>query len=100
MQINEKGIPRGTSIIAREGVILLGTRQGIWRSGDLGETWIEASDGLMHSICDAGIVFSPGGDFIVTIYRWNKNQILFDPANQQMADLAQVVYQFFNPIQP
>ena len=61
---------------------------------------IEASDGLMHSICDAGIVFSPGGDFIVTIYRWNKNQILFDPANQQMADLAQVVYQFFNPIQP
>lgn len=37
-----------TSIIAREGVILLGTRQGIWRSGDLGETWIEASDGLPH----------------------------------------------------
>jgi len=61
---------------------------------------IEASDGLMHSICDAGIIYSPGGDFILTIYRWNKNQILFDPANQQMADLAQVVYQFFNPTQP
>ena len=32
-----------TSIIAREGVILLGTREGIWRSDDLGETWREAS---------------------------------------------------------
>jgi photosystem II stability/assembly factor-like uncharacterized protein len=35
-----------TSIIAREGVILLGTREGVWRSDDLGETWREAGDGL------------------------------------------------------
>ncbi len=35
-----------TSIIAREGVILLGTREGIWRSEDAGETWIEAGAGL------------------------------------------------------
>ena len=61
---------------------------------------IEASDGLMHSICDAGIVYTSGGDFILAIYRWNKGQILFDPANQQMADLAQVIYQFFNPVPP
>ncbi len=61
---------------------------------------IEPGDGLMHSICDAGIIYSPGGDFILTIYRWNKDQILFDPANVQMADLAQVVYQFFNPTSP
>ena len=35
-----------TSIIARAGLILLGTRQGVWRSVDSGETWIEARDGL------------------------------------------------------
>lgn len=37
-----------TSVIAREGVILLGTRQGIWRSADLGQTWSEAGTGLPH----------------------------------------------------
>jgi photosystem II stability/assembly factor-like uncharacterized protein len=35
-----------TSIVARDGVILLGTRQGVWRSDDSGETWSEASAGL------------------------------------------------------
>ncbi len=76
------GVPDGTKIAHKHGWV------------------IEPGDGLMHSICDAGIIYSPGGDFILTIYRWNKDQILFDPANIQMADLAQVVYQFFNPTSP
>jgi photosystem II stability/assembly factor-like uncharacterized protein len=35
-----------TSVIAREGVILAGTHQGVFRSDDLGASWIEASQGL------------------------------------------------------
>jgi photosystem II stability/assembly factor-like uncharacterized protein len=35
-----------TSVIAREGTILVGTRHGVYRSDDLGETWVEASAGL------------------------------------------------------
>lgn len=35
-----------TSVIAREGVILAGTRDGVYRSGDGGETWREAGEGL------------------------------------------------------
>jgi photosystem II stability/assembly factor-like uncharacterized protein len=37
-----------TTIIAREGVILAGTTDGIYRSGDNGRTWAEASNGLGH----------------------------------------------------
>lgn len=37
---------RVTSIIAREGVILAGTVAGIFRSGDRGESWQDASTGL------------------------------------------------------
>src|SRR5215467_903009 len=33
-------------VIAREGVILAGTREGVWRSDDLGQSWHEASAGL------------------------------------------------------
>ncbi len=35
-----------TSVIAREGVILAGTHQGVFRSDDLGASWIQASQGL------------------------------------------------------
>jgi photosystem II stability/assembly factor-like uncharacterized protein len=35
-----------TSVIAREGVVLAGTREGVWRSDDDGATWAEASAGL------------------------------------------------------
>jgi hypothetical protein len=35
-----------TSVIAREGVILAGTKNGIFRSSDDGQNWVEASIGL------------------------------------------------------
>jgi BNR/Asp-box repeat len=35
-----------TSVIAREGVILVGTRDGVMRSDDSGKTWRDASTGL------------------------------------------------------
>src|SRR3990172_11211972 len=35
-----------TSVIAREGVILAGTPDGVFRSDDLGQNWREASTGL------------------------------------------------------
>ena len=35
-----------TSVIAREGVILAGSRQGVFRSDDTGVSWREASEGL------------------------------------------------------
>ncbi|MBK9712856.1 MAG: hypothetical protein IPO81_16315 [Kouleothrix sp.] len=37
-----------TSVIAREGVILIGTRRGVFRSDDGGRTWDDASAGLAH----------------------------------------------------
>jgi len=37
-----------TSVIAREGVILVGTREGVLRSDDGGKTWRDASKGLTH----------------------------------------------------
>lgn len=41
--LNEQHV---TSVIAREGVILVGSRGGVRRSDDLGERWQDASEGL------------------------------------------------------
>ena len=37
---------QATAVIAREGVILVGTRHGVFRSDDAGQSWTEASAGL------------------------------------------------------
>lgn len=71
------GLPEGTTIAHKHG-------------------WIEEQDGLMHTISDSAIVYTPGGNYILTIYMWNKSQLLFDPANALMADLSRAVYNYFN----
>jgi hypothetical protein len=55
---------------------------------------------MLHTLGDAGIIFTPGGDFVMTVYLWDKTQLLFDPANILVADLARASYNYFNqPIQ-
>ncbi len=75
------GLPEGTTIAHKHG-------------------WITEVDGLLHTISDAGIIYTPGGNYILTVYLWNKDQLLFDPANQLVADISRAVYNYFNqPIQ-
>ena len=71
------GLPGGTQIAHKHG-------------------WITESDGLLHTIGDAAIVYTPGGNFILSIYLHNKTQLLFDPANTLIADLSRAVYNYFN----
>lgn len=58
--------------------------------------WIIENDGLMHTIADAGLVYSPGGDYVITVFLYHPVQMLFDPANQMVAEISQAVYNYFN----
>jgi beta-lactamase class A len=58
--------------------------------------WVNELDGVVHTYCDAAIIYTPGGDFVMTAYMWDKNQVLFETANQLMADLSLTVYNYFN----
>lgn len=73
----EAGIPEGTQIAHKHG-------------------WIEEADGLLHTMSDTGIVYTPGGDYVLTIYVYNSGQLVFDPANRLMARLSEAVYNVFN----
>jgi photosystem II stability/assembly factor-like uncharacterized protein len=64
-----------TSISACDGVVLAGTRNGVWRSEDRCQTWVEASQGLSiphirwlaHHPSVAGLAFAgtePAGIFV------------------------------------
>jgi len=74
----EAGVPEGTKVAHKHG-------------------WIEnTADGLMHDVGDAALIYSPGGNYILTIFIHNDAQIVWDNANRLFADLSSAVYNYFN----
>jgi len=73
----EAGVPEGTQIAHKHG-------------------WITNSDGVIRNFSDASIVYSAGGNFVLSIYAYHPVQIVFDEANVLFADLGQAVYNFYN----
>jgi beta-lactamase class A len=58
--------------------------------------WANEEDGLIHTIGDAAIAYTPGGDYVLTIFVHHPVQAVFDPVNELFADLSRAVYNFFN----
>ena len=73
----EAGVPEGTQIAHKHG-------------------WITGSDGVIRNFSDSGIIYSAGGNFILSIYAYHPNQIVFDDANVLFANLGDAVYNFYN----
>jgi beta-lactamase class A len=84
----EAGVPDGTSVAHKHGWVL------------------DVVTGVYHDISDAAIVYSPGGNYILTIYAYHPVQIIWEypvtrlGAARIFADISRVVYNYFNiPIQ-
>jgi beta-lactamase class A len=76
------GVPDGTRVAHKHG-------------------WITSfRSGVIQDISDAGIVFTPGGDYVFTVYMYHPIQLLFDPNNKFIANLSRAVYNYFNPPLP
>ncbi len=58
--------------------------------------WITETDGLMHAIDDVGIVYSPGGDYVICVSMYHPVQLIFDTANLLTANISTAVYNYFN----
>ena len=71
----EAGVPDGTRVAHKHG----------WTSSP------------MQSVGDSGIVFSPAGDYALSIFLWNDQEMIADPTFRLMADLSRAVYNYFNP---
>ncbi len=73
------GLPEGTRIAHKHG-------------------WIEETDGLLHTMSDAAIIYTKGDDYVLTIYMYHPDHLIFDQGNQLMANLSTVIYNYYNPI--
>jgi beta-lactamase class A len=53
-------------------------------------------DIYMNQFSDAGIVYTPGGNYILTIYVYHPVQALWDIVSPLYAELSRAVYNYFN----
>ncbi len=58
--------------------------------------WITENDGMIHTIGDAGIVFSPENTYVISIFLYHPVQLIWDDANLLMAQLGTATYNYFN----
>lgn len=52
--------------------------------------------GVVHDISDVGIVYTPGGDFVIAIYTYHPIQGIWGQVNPLFVELTQAVYNYFN----
>lgn len=73
----QSGVPSGTTVAHKHG-------------------WANEVDGLLHTIGDAALVFTPGGNYVLTIFVYHPVQAVFDPVNALFGELSRATYNYFN----
>ena len=73
----QAGVPAGTTVAHKHG-------------------WANENDGLIHTMGDTAIVYTPGGNYVLTIFVHHPVQAVFDPVNALFAELSRATYNFFN----
>ena len=58
--------------------------------------WTNEIDGLIHTMSDASVIYTPGGDYVLVIFAYTENQFLYDNANRLFARLSQSIYNAYN----
>jgi beta-lactamase class A len=74
----EAGVPEGTQVAHKHG-------------------WIsDPSSLIIKNISDAGIVYTPGGNYVLVIYAYHPEQTVWEPVSALFAQLSQAVYNYYN----
>jgi len=58
--------------------------------------WVTEIDGVIHTMMNAGIVFSPGGDYIISVAMYQPTQLIFNVAEVLFAQISNAAYNYFN----
>lgn len=72
----QAGVPEGTVVAHKHG-------------------WV-TDGGVMNHVSDAGIVYTPGGNYVLAIYAYHPVQVLWDVVSPLYAELSRAIYNYFN----
>ena len=72
----QAGVPEGTAVAHKHG-------------------WI-SNNGVINNFSDAAIVYTPGGNYVLTIYAYHPIQAVWDPVTHMFVDISKAIYNYFN----
>jgi hypothetical protein len=58
--------------------------------------WVTGTNGIIQTLGDAGIIFSPGGDYILVIFLYHPQQLIWNNASFLVGQLSGTIYNFYN----
>jgi beta-lactamase class A len=70
----EAGVPEGTRVAHKHGFV----------------------DSPLDFVVDSGIVYTPGGNYVLSIFLWNDPPMIWDPTARLISDLSRAIYNYFN----
>ncbi len=73
----QAGVPEGTQIAHKHG-------------------WVTSLDGVIHSIADTGIVYTPGGNYILCVFLYHPVQLVWEPVNNMVTKISSAIYNYYN----
>ncbi len=73
----EAGVPEGTQVAHKHG-------------------WVTNSAGVINTIGDAGIVYSPGGNYVLVTFLYHPVQLIWEPNSSLLAEISRAVYNYYN----
>jgi hypothetical protein len=58
--------------------------------------WISGPSGIIQNISDAGIIYTPGGNYVLVVYVYHPVQAVWEPVSGMITQISQAVYNYFN----
>jgi len=52
----------------------------------------------MNTLGDAGIVYTPGGNYVLSIFINHQDQLIWEPASELVATMSEATYNYFNQV--
>jgi len=72
-----EGIPEATQIAHKHG-------------------WVSDMNGVINTIGDAGIIYTPGGNYILVVFLNHPQQLVWEQASKLVSDISKAVYNYYN----
>jgi beta-lactamase class A len=71
------GLPEGTQIAHKHG-------------------WITNGAGTINTIGDAGIIYTPGGNYVMVVFLYHPVQLVWEASNELVTKLSESVFNYYN----
>ena len=58
--------------------------------------WVTDFYGIIHDVSDTAIVFTPGGNYVLTVFLYHPREIIWASVVELVKDISKAVYNFYN----